>query len=242
MVKAMLKWVLSKLGITRLKGYTLVGHKYKPMLRLLDELGGRGIDIASLDALEVFGNEGLDHTTTYADRVRNLEVWEIEENLRSCLSENLPNASIRITDSYEEVTQTAKRFDLVVIDNPIGPYGIHCDHFGLFPDKVFRIARERCILVLDVIPTIDRVTLTYFPELKEEGYLDRRKQFYGADDVMHIPINRMASVYRDFAEQNGFRLAWWFHIKRSDAGVHYLVLGIERSFAVKNPAVQTPSM
>jgi hypothetical protein len=238
MVKTMLKRLLSKLGIPRLKGYTLVSRKYKPMLRLLDELDRRSVDVTKLDALEVFGRDGLDHTTTYADRVRTLEAWEIDEKLRSRLSKNLPKASIRITDSFEEITKTAKRFDFVVIDNPIGPYGIHCDHFGLFPDKVFRIAREKCILVLDVIPTIDRVTLTYFPELKEEDYLETRKQFYGAEDAIHIPIHRMASIYGGFAEQNGFRLAWWFPIKRGDAGVHYLVLGIERSFAVKNPAVQ----
>ena len=228
MVKLLLKRFLYSLGRTRFKGYTLVAQRYKPMLRLLDELGRRGVDVPSLDALEIFGSDGLDHTTTYADRVRTLEVWEIDENLRPRLGENLPKASIRIADSYTEVTQTAKRFDFVVIDNPIGPYGAHCDHFGLFPDKVFWIARDRCILALDVIPRINLVTLKHFPELIEKDYLERRKQFYGAEDAMHIPIERMAARYRGFAEQNGFRGAWSFHIKRSDAGVHYLVLGIRK--------------
>lgn len=228
MVKAMLKWVLSKVGRTRLKGYTLFGQRYKPMLCLLDELGCRGVDVAALDTLEMFGRDGLDHSTTYADRVRTLEVWEIDENLHPRLRKNLPKASIRITDSYAEITQTAKRFDLIVVDNPIGAYGAHFEHFDLFPDEVFRIARDGCILVLNVIPSIDRVTLKHFPELMERNYIERRKQFYGADDAMHIPIDRMAAIYRGFAEQNGFRLAWWFCIKRSDAGVHYLVLGVER--------------
>jgi hypothetical protein len=228
MVKLLLKWFLRGLGRTRFKRYTLAGQKYKPMLGLLDELGRRGVDVAALDALEMFGRDGLDHTTTYADRVRTLEVWEIDENLRPRLRENLPKASIRIVDSYAEVTQTGKRFNLIVVDNPIGVYGAHCDHFGLFSDKVFRIARDRCILVLNVIPRIDRVTLKHFPELMEGDYLERRKRFYGADDAMHIPMDCIAAAYRGFTEQNGFRLAWSFHIKRDAAGVHYLVLGIER--------------
>ena len=228
MVKLLLKRFLYSLGRTRFKGYTLVAQRYKPMLRLLDELGRRGVDVAALDALEMFGRDGLDHTTTYGDRVRTLEVWEIDERLHPRLRENLPGASIRIVDSYAEVARTERRFDFIVVDNAIGIYGDHCDHFGLFPDKIFSIARDECVLVLNVIPRIDRVTLKYFPELMERDYLERRKQFYGADDAMHIPIDRMAGRYRGFAEQNGFRVAWSFHIKRRGAGVEYLVLGIRK--------------
>lgn len=240
MVALMLKRFMRFFGRTRFKGYTLKEQRYKPMLRLLRELGERGVDVAALDALEIFGRDGLDHTTTYADRVRTLEVWEINETHHPRLRANLPKASIRIVDSYEEIARTPKRFDFVVIDNAIGTYGLHCDHFGLFPDKVFAIARDRCVIAVNVIPRIDRGTLKHFPDLLGDEYLERRGSFYGASDARHISMDRMIDAYRGFAGRNGFRLAWSFHIKRSDAGVHYLVLGVERTPKEESRAPKDP--
>ena len=227
MVKLIVKQLLRRFGRTRCKGYTLATQKYKPMLRLLDGLEQRGVDVASLDALEMFGSDGLDHTTTYGDRVRTLEVWEIDEAHHPRLRENLPGVSIRFIDSYEEVARTERRFDLIVVDPPVGIYGTHCDHFGLFPDKIFSIARDECVLVLNVIPRIERVTLKHFPYLMSEDYLKQRKQFYGASDAMNITMDDNVGVYRSFVERSGFRLVWSFHLKRG-AGVEYLVLGIRK--------------
>lgn len=241
MVAMMFKRFMRLFGRTRFKGYTLKEQRYKPMLRLLRELGERGVDVSTLDALEIFGRDGLDHTTTYADRVRTLEVWEINENHHPQLRINLPKASIRIVDSYEEITRTPKRFDFIVIDNAIGTYGLHCDHFGLFPDKVFAVARDRCILAVNVIPRIDRGALKHFPDLLESGYLERRARFYGSDEPAHISMDRIVGAYRGYAERNGFRLCWSFHVKRSDAGVHYLVLAIERANAPAASAVTAPT-
>jgi len=90
-------------------------------------------------------------------------------------------------------------------------------------------------------PRIDRGTLKYFPDLLEGGYLERRGGFYGASDPAHIPMHRLVDAYRGFAERNGFGLAWSFHLKRSDAGVHYLVLGIERARSSAGIGVTAPT-
>lgn len=228
MVTSLIKKLFGLCGRTRLRGYTVFGQRHIPMLRLLDELRRRGVRVEDLDALEIFGRDGLDHTTTYGGDVRSLEVWEIDEDRRAELEKNLPGASIKIVDSYEEIARTPNRFDLVVVDNAMGLYGGHCDHFDLFPDEIFRIARDECVLALIVIPRIDAATLRHFPELSDPAYLARRAAFYGVEDAADIPRGRIVETYRGFVERSGRRLDWSFLMKRSGAGVDYLVLKISK--------------
>ena len=103
MVELVTKRLLRIFGRSRHNGYTLREQKHKPMLRLLKELKRRGVDLGELRTLEIFGRDGLDHTTTYAREVKSLEVWEINPKWHSDLVKNLPDASIRIVDSYEEL-------------------------------------------------------------------------------------------------------------------------------------------
>ncbi len=216
-------------GWSRRRGYTLRGRKYKPMLRLLGELKRRGVDLRGLRALEIFGRDGLDHTTTYAREVKSLEVWEINEKWHSALVKNLPDASIRIVDSYEELGRSKSTFDLIVVDNAIGNLGAHCDHFDLFPDLIFKVTSDESLLVLIVIPHITSKTLRHFPDLLDTKYLAARKSFYAADDPMNIPVDEIIGVYRSFIEKNNYRLVWSHHQNRSGAGVEYLALKIERN-------------
>jgi len=228
MVSILIKRLFALCGRTRLRGYTVLGQKYKPMLQLLDELRKRGVRIEELDALEIFGRDGLDHTTTYGSEVRSLEVWEIDGDRRTELERNLPGAAIKIVDSYEEIARTTKRFDLVVVDNAMGLYGSHCDHFDFFPEAIFRAFRDECVLALIVIPRIDATTLRHFPNLRDPAYLARRAAFYRTENAMDIPRERIVETYRGFVERSGRRLDWSFLMKRSGAGVEYLVLKISR--------------
>jgi hypothetical protein len=228
MITHFIKRLLRICGRTRLRGYTILGQKHKPMLRLLEELRTRGVRIEELDALEIFGRDGLDHTTTYGGEVKSLEIWEIDGGRRAELERNFSGAAIKIVDSYEEIARTPKRFDLVVVDNAMGLYGAHCDHFDFFPDGIFRIARDECVLALIVIPRIDDATLRHFPNLRNPEYLSRRAAFYGVEDPMDIPREDMVATYRGFVERSGRRLDWSFLINRSGAGVDYLVLKISR--------------
>jgi hypothetical protein len=226
-MEQLLRKILNLFGRSRFRGYTIRDQKYKPLLKLLNELERRDICLAKLDALEIFGRDGVDHTTTYADKMKSLEVWELDERLLAPLSQNLPGALIRIVDSYEEVSNTKSKYDLVVVDNAIGLCRTRCDHFDLFPDLIFKIAKEEALLVLNVIPNIDSKTLKYFPSLTEADYLEIRKRFYNVDDPIDISKDRILDVYKGFVERNDYRLIWSLYIKRNGAGVYYLVLKIK---------------
>jgi len=228
MVELLIKRLLRMCGRARHNGYTLLQQKHKPMLRLLEELKRRGLNLGELRTLEIFGRDGLDHTTTYADEVKSLEVWEIHPKWHSDLLKNLPGASIKIVDSYEELGRSKSKFDLIVVDNAIGNLGAHCDHFDLFPDAIFKVTSGESVLVLNIIPRIHSITLKHFPDLLDPTYLAARKSFYAADDPMDIPADRIVGVYRSFIEKNDYRLAWWYHQNRSGAGVDYLALKIKK--------------
>lgn len=230
---ARVKSVLNLLGRTRFRGYTAFGQKYKPMLQVLDELRRREIQPEKLKVLEVFGRDGVDHTMTYADGVKSLEVWEVDKNLRCQLEKNLPDAVIRIVDSYEEIETTTTKYDLIVLDNPIGIYNNHCDHFDFFPDPLFRVTSDDSLFVINVIPDIDPATLKIFPNL-DEKYLEERADFYNIDDPMHISFDQMIDTYRRFIEINDYQLLWTFRIERSK--VYYLAFRIERL----SPCVKMP--
>jgi hypothetical protein len=228
MVRLITKRLLQMCGRSRYRGYTLWEQKYRPMLRLLKELKRRGVDLGELRTLEIFGRDGLDHTTTYAREVKSLEVWEIDPKWHADLVKNLPGASIRIVDSYEELGRSTSKFEFIVVDNAIGNLGAHCDHFDLFPDSLFKVTSDESLLVLIIIPHIDSKTLKHFPDLLDTRYLAARKSFYAADDPMSIPADQIVGVYRSFIEKNHYRLVWSYRQNRSGAGVDYLVLKIKK--------------
>ena len=91
-----------------------------PIQRILAEGSRRGASVEQFRALEVFGCTGERLTKHYAPLVRSVEVWEINPSLEPALRRNVPTATVRITDSFAEIKTTPSRFDLVVVDNPVG--------------------------------------------------------------------------------------------------------------------------
>ena len=91
-----------------------------PIQRILAEGSRRGASVEQFRALEVFGCTGERLTKHCAPPVRSVEVWEIDPSLEPALRRNVPTATARITDSFAEIKTTPSRFDLVVVDNPVG--------------------------------------------------------------------------------------------------------------------------
>lgn len=196
-----------------------------PMQKVLRRLRARGIDLGSLHALELFGGSGAFHTVDYSDNIASLEVWEVDPRLENSLRRNLPNATIRIVDCYDEVKRTPDRFDFVIVDNPMSLYDGHCEHFDLFPD-LFRVARDETILVLDVIPHVPPVALRRYPYLFNQEQRQRRRELYNTIVADNLSPDTIISAYRLRAELAGFEVEWSFMVRRHF--VYYLALKIRR--------------
>jgi hypothetical protein len=201
-----------------------------PTQQVFRELSRRGIRLRELQALELFAHSGFLHTKDYLPKVANLEAWEIDPRQEEALRQNLPGAVVKITDSYQEIKRTPRKYNLIVLDAPDcvhGDHGQFCEHFSMLPD-VFPIAQDSTVLVLNVMPG--------YPNGKSrrrhcfsEAHLEQRRRFYGTDHPETVRWADMIPVYRHLVETNGFELEWYFCRKRTrDGRLHYLVLKLRR--------------
>jgi len=199
--------------------------KLSPIQQVFRELKRRNVRLKDLHALEIFGGFGDFHTKDYASQVSTLDVWEIEQKYGRALKRNLPKAEVKITNSYEEIKNTPRKYNLIVVDNPMSNLGDYCEHFDLFPD-IFRVAMEQTVLILDVIPEINDATLKKYPYMFNKLQLKCRKSFYKTNHPEKVSFDEMVEVYKNFIITNGFNLEWYFFKKRSF--VYYLVLYIKK--------------
>jgi len=180
-----------------------------------------------LHALEVFGGSGHWVAKFYANKVSTLDVWEIEQKYENSLRRNLPNAEVKITDSYQEMKTTSKKFNLLVADTSFSFHGEHCEHFDLFPD-IFRIVMDSAILVLNVHTHVTDTALKKYPYLFNEKHLACRGSFYKTDHPDRLSFDELVSTYKDMAKSNGFAVDWHFFQERRWSAFYFLVLGIRR--------------
>lgn len=219
MIKSIIRNLLALFGIKVIK--------LTPMEKVLYKLNRKGIDVENLNALEVFGYIGTWHTLDYARIVKSLDVWEIDPECERFLRSNLPMADIKITNSFEEIKTVARKYNFIVVDNSMGIYGEngeYCEHFDLFP-AIFRVMQDECVLVLNVIPKIEEKDRQQYPYLFNAEQLKRREQFYITNHPDNLSFQEMVNAYSKYAEQNGFRVEWFFTQKRSS--VYYLVIKLK---------------
>src|SRR5262249_44333554 len=125
-----------------------------PTQQIVRELQRRGVRLHELHALELFAHSGFLHTRDYQPWVASLEAWEIDPKQEAALRRNLPGAEVKITDSYQEIRRTMRKYSLIVIDAPDcvhGGDGQYCEHFSMLPE-VFRVASDSAVLLMNVMP------------------------------------------------------------------------------------------
>jgi hypothetical protein len=204
------------------------GLNLSPMQKVLKQLRRRNVSLKRLHVLDVFGGDGKLQTRDYASQVGSLEVWEIEPECEASLRQNLPRAEIKITDSYQEIKNTTKKYDLIVIDNsPACANNAHYEHFDLFPD-IFRLANDTSIIILNSIPQTDRLAKARYPDIFNPEHLASREGFYQTNRPENIPLTRMVERYTQLCRENGFAVEWYFPQRRGHTCVYYLVLKIVR--------------
>jgi hypothetical protein len=197
-----------------------------PMRDLLKELKKRRVKLKELKALELFGKDGLMHTKDYASKISSLEIWEINPQFEDKLKANLPMAEIKITDSYEEIKKTTKKYNFIVIDNPMSSHGEYFEHFAFFP-HIFNVAMDSTILIANIIPEVSEDDVKKYPYLFNKQQLDMRKSFYETNQPEKIPIEKMVETYEKHAQKYGFFSEWYFVKKRNF--IYYLILKIKKS-------------
>lgn len=144
------------------------------------ELERRGIVLEKLNALEMFARDGTWQTTFYANKVKTLEVWEIDPNWEKDLRKNLPKSKVRILDSIKN-TQTYEKlskFSLVMIDNPMNVYGDKDENKQNRYGKHFDVIKNIDKIIDNESIVVFNVNRHPFDYDKFPMWKNRREKFY----------------------------------------------------------------
>ena len=174
------------------------GMVFRPRINdVIDLLENQGIELNKLSALEMFGRDGTAHVTAYAEKVRSLEVWEIDKSWEDSLKNNLPNAEIKIIDSINQINNglNLPKFDLIIIDNTIPMFGPknepnkYCEHFD-FIKNIGKIMENNAIVIFN----INKQPFNYDHQL---SWKKRREEFYGAMDTSNLSTEFLLNFYKE---------------------------------------------
>lgn len=206
--------------------------RMSPMQKLLRELRRSNTNFGEMDALEMFSADGSRHTLDYFSKVRSLDAWELNASNLDGLRQNLPGATIKITDSFQEIQSTPNTYNMVVLDESTQNLG-HDDkrdsYFQMLENHLFRVLRSHAVLIMNLVPE----PLLQIPEDRASAslgaYLRARGEFYSAANPEVIPVEAMVPAYRRVADKNGFEMYRHLIVRRTmRTRIHYLAMLVRR--------------
>lgn len=185
-----------------------------------------GILLNEKVALDFFAREGDWQTQYYAQRVKKIHAWEIDEKYKDKLRQNLPsNAEITIGDSFLLAKSESSLFDMVVIDNPQGCYGHegkYCEHFEALPAALQLLKGDDGILIFNV----KTIPFNYDNNIQ---WQKRRNDFYSLKDCSSLSKNFILQFYKKYLDKKGYQTNFAFLINRpQETGLESLTLQITR--------------
>jgi len=183
---------------------------------LISKLVEKGVELEKFSALEMFGRDGTWHTSFFANKVRSIEIWEIDKKWEKKLKNNFPNAKIRILDSIKTIKEEENltKFNLLLIDNPMNIFGQnqeesdknYCEHFEILP-KISKIIQDESLVIFN----INRCPFDYdkYPLWKQ-----RREKFYGNTDTSNMSLEFLQKFYTKLFKKIGFRTIFYINTVR----------------------------
>ena len=207
---------------------------FKPsIIEAINILEHKGVKFETIKTLEMFGRSGEWVTTSYSDKVKSLEVWEIDKKWEGKLKKNLPHATIKILDSIYTVKQNKNlpKFDLIVMDNPMNVYGPrndptkYCEHFDIIK-YIGNLIDDEAIIIFNV----NKKPFNYE---KSPLWKKRREVFYGAIDTSNITLEFLFNFYKELFSNIGFTTKFFKNIERHMPHLDYFVYKLKRKKSVK---------
>lgn len=191
------------------------------MKLLCARLAKMGEPLEEYRALEFFARTGNWQTTSYMPKVKNITAWEIEREYEPDLRRNLPNAEIRIGDSYKMAREKCHSgaFEFIVFDNPQNVFGEHCEHFDALP-LLSQLMADRGVVVFNI-----NHQPFYYEQSPE--WQKRREEYYGCD-ATSLDSSFMEEFYSRLFKNMGFKSRFIFEEQRNNEYLSYLIVGLER--------------
>jgi len=185
-----------------------------------------GVVFEELTALDFFARDASWQTVYYANKVKKIYAWEVENKFKNDLINNLPPQSqVVIGDSHELILKEFQKFDLIVIDNPQGCYGSnkqYCEHFEALP--------------LCLKNTSDNPIVLFNVKTKPFNYEDKslwqneRQKFYKKSNCSNLSLEFMHEFYSNLFKDAMFDTKFGFDLLRpQEDGLHLFVYGLSKN-------------
>jgi hypothetical protein len=184
-----------------------------------------GVVFDDLTALDFFARDASWQTVYYANKVKKIHAWEVENSFKNDLINNLPPQSqILIGDSHKLILKETQKFDLIVIDNPQGCYGNnkqYCEHFEALP-LCLKNASDNSVILFNV-------------KTKPFNYEDKllwqkaRQKFYKKSNCSDLSVEFMHKFYSNLFKDAMFEVRFSFDLLRpQEDGLHLFVYGLSK--------------
>ena len=195
------------------------------MSRICERAISEGESLGSYRALEFFAREGDWQTKSYAHLVGELDAWELDPQYEKALRTNLPQAHVRIGDSFKfaHESQYQQHINWLVIDNPQMIYGNYCEHF-----EALELAPKLMASTGVVIFNVNKKPFDYdsHPDWKL-----RRRAYYGCV-ASKLETSFLFDFYGDLIEKLGFNVRYLYEEPRNSEYLSYIVVGVTRSGSI----------
>lgn len=176
------------------------------------------MSLSDMTALEFYAREGDWQTLDYSKEVAALHAWEIDSQFEANLRKNLPEAQVRIGDSYAlaRLDEFQNKFDFIVIDNPQNIFGGFCEHFEALPLTKGLAKKNKDIVV------IFNINKTPFNYESQTAWQSRRSEYYGTD-ASNLSLDFLQKFYAKKMSELGFEVRENFYEARHPDYLYYFV-------------------
>lgn len=184
-------------------------------------------DLSQRDALDMFARDGALTVHLYADKVRSLDLWEIDPIYEPTLRKFTDN--VHIGCSHKQLMETDRTYGFMVLDAPEGVYHDwrgrpHSEHFDLIP-QLPRIMANNCIVVVYVnkepydASKVGSHGRDVYPGYDYQAWMQRRADFYHTDHPNKVSTATALQAYRREFRLLGFDLKSELIVPAYDMGI-----------------------
>ena len=205
-------------------------------------LKSEGIPLEKLHAIEIFGGIGKTDAIL-AKNVKAFEIWEIDQKLKPQLVKIFPNAKIKICNSVDILNKSQKirKFDLILIDNPMNVFGTkknsfeYCEHFDVIKNIKKLIDKEAIVIFL-----VNKKPF-FSKKLKKKNALwrKRRQEFYGDVDTNNMSIQFLTSFYTELFKSLGLNTVFANSIPRHNPHLDYFIFLLRKNYKQNKDSLKT---
>jgi len=189
------------------------------------------IKLNNLNGLEIFGGTGTTDILL-SKKLKNFDIWEIDENCESKLKNLFPNSKIKICDSIKILKEknNFSKYDLILLDNPMSVFGSndepykYCEHFDTL-EYISKLIDKSAIVIFLV-----NKKPFYHKKLLKKNILwkKRRKTFYGNLNIDNLSTNFLINFYIEFFQKYQLKTLFANNIIRHNPHLDYYIFKLEK--------------